>query len=133
MIFCSVFNVSQRQAGSLSDIASEKDEFRTEASAIRTPQSPEELIEENRRLQSERDLLLRRLAQVQEDFAHSNQEVFNKFVQVHPHKDDRTRGTGLGLAIARHLVELHGGQVWVESETGVGSRFYFSLPVNQIY
>ncbi len=56
--------------------------------------------------------------------------IFNKFVQVHPHKDDRTKGTGLGLAIVKHLVELHGGQVWVESEMGVGSRFYFSLPVS---
>ncbi|HZS04588.1 MAG TPA: HAMP domain-containing sensor histidine kinase [Blastocatellia bacterium] len=54
--------------------------------------------------------------------------IFDKFVQLHPHKDDRTKGTGLGLAIVRHLVELHGGQVRVESEQGQGSRFYFSLP-----
>jgi len=38
------------------------------------------------------------------------------------------RGTGLGLAIVKHIITSHGGQVWVESETGQGSSFIFVLP-----
>ncbi len=52
--------------------------------------------------------------------------IFERF-----YKADRARsggGTGLGLAIARHLVEAHGGRIWVESQVGVGSTFSFSIP-----
>ena len=56
--------------------------------------------------------------------------IFERFYKV-----DRARvrgetgGTGLGLAIARHIVEQHGGRIWVESTEGVGSTFSFALPV----
>jgi two-component system phosphate regulon sensor histidine kinase PhoR len=55
--------------------------------------------------------------------------IFERFYKV-----DRARvrgeagGTGLGLAIARHIIEQHGGRIWVESAEGVGSTFSFSLP-----
>lgn len=52
--------------------------------------------------------------------------IFERFFRV-----DRSRaggGTGLGLSISRHLVELHGGEIWVESREGEGSSFYFTLP-----
>lgn len=55
--------------------------------------------------------------------------IFDKFIQLHPKKDDRTKGTGLGLAIVKHLVELHGGVVGVKSKEGVGSTFCFTLPL----
>ncbi len=53
--------------------------------------------------------------------------IFERF-----YKADRARsggGTGLGLAIAKHLVQAHGGQIWVKSREGQGSTFYFSLPI----
>ena len=52
--------------------------------------------------------------------------IFERF-----YKQDRARtrgGTGLGLAIARHIVEGHGGRIWVESSPGEGARFFFTLP-----
>ncbi len=55
--------------------------------------------------------------------------IFERFYKV-----DRVRvrggGTGLGLAIARHVIQQHGGRIWVESEEGRGSTFTFALPVS---
>jgi two-component system sensor histidine kinase/response regulator len=53
--------------------------------------------------------------------------IFEEFHQVDPH-DRRKRGTGLGLSISRKLVEAHGGRIWVESASGQGSVFTFTLP-----
>jgi signal transduction histidine kinase len=56
------------------------------------------------------------------------ERVFDKFYQVGRLDGDRPAGTGLGLTIARHLVELHGGRIWVEAATPRGSVFVVLLP-----
>ncbi len=53
-------------------------------------------------------------------------KIFDKFVQVNTSKD--VGGSGLGLSICREIVKAHGGTIWVDSDTGKGSTFTFTLP-----
>lgn len=54
--------------------------------------------------------------------------IFDPFVQIREHQSDAIKGTGLGLSIVKKIVELHDGEIWVESSLGEGSEFYFTIP-----
>ena len=55
--------------------------------------------------------------------------IFDKFQQGAMTNYSQIKGTGLGLAIVKHIINAHGGKIWVESEIGLGSIFIFLLPV----
>ncbi|MEZ4829974.1 MAG: response regulator [Bacteroidia bacterium] len=58
------------------------------------------------------------------------ESIFEAFEQADGSISRQYSGTGLGLSITKNLVESHGGKIWVESEVGKGSKFYFTLPVS---
>ena len=64
--------------------------------------------------------------------AGEQEAIFESFHQVGTTTKGVREGTGLGLAITKRLIEQHGGSIWVESEPGKGSRFFFKLPLRPV-
>ncbi|WP_407356121.1 PAS domain S-box protein [Methanolobus sp. WCC5] len=60
------------------------------------------------------------------------ERIFDPFYQVDGSTTRKFKGTGLGLAIIRKFVKMHGGNLWVRSEVGKGSTFFFTIPVSSV-
>jgi signal transduction histidine kinase/CheY-like chemotaxis protein len=62
-------------------------------------------------------------------FPEETELIFKPFCRIAEHAPGRPKGSGLGLSISKSIVEFHGGKIWVDSEVGKGSTFFFTVPV----
>lgn len=61
-----------------------------------------------------------------------HKQIFERFYQLNHLNDRKTSGTGLGLAICKNLINLLGGEIWLDSVPGKGSTFYIKIPVDSV-
>jgi len=59
------------------------------------------------------------------------QKLFSEFFRVDNEINQHVKGTGLGLVLAKNIVQAHRGKIWVQSQPGVGTTIYFTLPSSQ--
>jgi signal transduction histidine kinase len=59
------------------------------------------------------------------------EQLFTKFFRSNDPNIRQAKGTGLGLSITKGIIELHGGEIWVESKVGEGTSFQFTIPQAQ--
>jgi signal transduction histidine kinase len=57
-------------------------------------------------------------------------KLFKPDIKFHTDGTEKEKGTGLGLILCKEFIEKNGGEIWVESNEGEGSKFYFSLPIS---
>jgi two-component system sensor histidine kinase ChiS len=82
------------------------------------------------RVALERDNILFEVRDTGIGISKEDQElVFEPFETILADKNDARLGFGLGLKIVEHIIDLHDGETWFESEAGVGSSFFFTIPV----
>ena len=60
-------------------------------------------------------------------------KIFDRLYQSPNTLESSRKGLGLGLHISKHLVELHGGRIWVESKEGEGTAVFFTVPITTIH
>jgi len=60
-------------------------------------------------------------------------KIFDRYYRVQTNNTQHIAGFGIGLYLSAEIIHRHGGEIWAESESGVGSIFYFSLPLETIW
>jgi len=78
----------------------------------------------------EREISVSKVRDTGIGLADDNQElVFEPLETILADKEDPRLGFGIGLKIVEHIIDLHDGETWFESEAGMGSSFFFTIPV----